>query len=193
MLPDHEYPIPQGEPLIRITRNGRIHRSMLHCHTRRRRNHPPHVLIRSVPQSRPGRGDCGECRGGLDWRVGEATRPPGSMPANWRPKGSLMPRAAAQAQSGCGAGRHLHPCASINIKRTDVQGATLCIVALRRPNRLERPTTLRSRLPALSPQPASSIPLPAKGEICRPLHRPFGRSTSRVGGRAPGILQWWVI
>jgi hypothetical protein len=28
MLPNHEYPIPQREPLIGIIRNRRIHRSM---------------------------------------------------------------------------------------------------------------------------------------------------------------------
>jgi hypothetical protein len=33
MLPDHKYPIPQREPLIRIIRNRRIHRGMADCTT----------------------------------------------------------------------------------------------------------------------------------------------------------------
>ena len=41
MLPDHEYPIPQREPLIRIIRNRRIHRGMADRNACRRRNHSP--------------------------------------------------------------------------------------------------------------------------------------------------------
>jgi hypothetical protein len=41
MLPNHQYPIPQREPLIRIIRNCRIHRSVPHRNARRRRNYPP--------------------------------------------------------------------------------------------------------------------------------------------------------
>ena len=56
MLPDHEYPIPQREPLIGIIRNRRVHRSMPNRNASRRRNHPANTLIRSVPQSRPEKG-----------------------------------------------------------------------------------------------------------------------------------------
>ena len=49
MLPNHEYPIPQREPLLRIIRNRRIHRSMSNRDACRRRNHPPNMLIRLVP------------------------------------------------------------------------------------------------------------------------------------------------
>jgi hypothetical protein len=49
MLPNHEYPIPQREPLIRIIRNRRIHRSVSKRGASRRRNHPPNMLIRLVP------------------------------------------------------------------------------------------------------------------------------------------------
>ena len=52
MLPNHVYPIPQREPLIRIVRNRRVHRCVPHRHTRQRRNHPPH-MIRAVPHLDP--------------------------------------------------------------------------------------------------------------------------------------------
>jgi hypothetical protein len=45
MLPNHQYPIPQREPLIRIVRNRRINRGMADCNARRRRNHLPNILI----------------------------------------------------------------------------------------------------------------------------------------------------
>jgi hypothetical protein len=53
---NHQYPIPQHEPLIGIIRYRRIHRGMADCNTSRRRNHPPDMLI--GPTSRPegGRG-----------------------------------------------------------------------------------------------------------------------------------------
>ena len=53
MLPNHQYPIPQREPLIRIIRNRRIHRSMADRNASRRRNHPPNMLIRLVPHLDP--------------------------------------------------------------------------------------------------------------------------------------------
>jgi hypothetical protein len=53
MLPNHEYPIPQREPLIRIVRNGRIHRRASNRYTGRRRNHPPNMLSRLVPHLDP--------------------------------------------------------------------------------------------------------------------------------------------
>jgi hypothetical protein len=53
MLPNHLYPIPQREPLIWIIRDGGIHRSVSHGNTRRRRDHPPHMLIRPVPHLDP--------------------------------------------------------------------------------------------------------------------------------------------
>jgi hypothetical protein len=53
MLPNHLYPIPQREPLIRVVRNRRIHRSVPDRRTRRRCNHPLHMLIRSVPHLDP--------------------------------------------------------------------------------------------------------------------------------------------
>jgi hypothetical protein len=49
MLPNNQYPIPQREPLIRIIRD----RSMADRHARRRRNHPPNMLIRLVPHLNP--------------------------------------------------------------------------------------------------------------------------------------------
>jgi hypothetical protein len=42
---NHQYPIPQHEPLIGIIRYRRIHRGMADCNTSRRRNHPPDMLI----------------------------------------------------------------------------------------------------------------------------------------------------
>ena len=48
-LPNHEYPIPQREPLIRIIRNRRVHRGMSNRNASRRRSHPPNMLIRLVP------------------------------------------------------------------------------------------------------------------------------------------------
>jgi hypothetical protein len=53
MLPNHEYPIPQREPLIWIIRYRRIHRRMADRHARRRRNHPPNMLIGLVPHLDP--------------------------------------------------------------------------------------------------------------------------------------------
>jgi hypothetical protein len=53
MLPNHEYAIPQREPLIRIIRNSCIHRSMSNRNACRRCNHPPHMLIRPVPHLDP--------------------------------------------------------------------------------------------------------------------------------------------
>ena len=53
MLPNHQYPIPQREPLLRVVRNRRIHRSMSDRNASRRRNHPPNMLIRLVPHLDP--------------------------------------------------------------------------------------------------------------------------------------------
>jgi hypothetical protein len=53
MLPNHEYPIPQREPLIWIIRDRRIHRGMADRNASRRRNHPPNMLIRLVPHLDP--------------------------------------------------------------------------------------------------------------------------------------------
>jgi len=53
MLPNHEYPIPQREPLLRIIRNRCIHRRVSDRNARRRRNHPPNMLIRLVPHLDP--------------------------------------------------------------------------------------------------------------------------------------------
>ena len=53
MLPNHEYPIPQREPLIRIVRNRRIHRRVPNRNASRRRNHPPNMLIRLIPHLDP--------------------------------------------------------------------------------------------------------------------------------------------
>ena len=53
MLPNHQYPIPQREPLIRIIRNRRIHRGMADRHACRRRDHPPNMLIGLVPHLDP--------------------------------------------------------------------------------------------------------------------------------------------
>jgi hypothetical protein len=39
MLPDHEYPIPQREPLIGIIRNRCVHRGVSDRHACRRRDH----------------------------------------------------------------------------------------------------------------------------------------------------------
>jgi hypothetical protein len=49
MLPNHQYPIPQREPLMGIVRDRCIHRSMSNRNACRRRNHPPDMLIRLVP------------------------------------------------------------------------------------------------------------------------------------------------
>jgi hypothetical protein len=49
MLPNHEDPIPQREPLIGMIRNRRIHRGMSDRNASRRRDNPPNMLIRLVP------------------------------------------------------------------------------------------------------------------------------------------------
>ena len=49
MLPNNQYPIPQGEPLIRIIRNRRIQRRMPDRNASRRRNHPSNMLLRLIP------------------------------------------------------------------------------------------------------------------------------------------------
>ena len=79
MLPDHEYPIPQREPLIRIVRNRRIHRRVADCYASRRRN-PHQYADPSGPTFRPERGGCGGCRASWDWLAGAAARPLGSTP-----------------------------------------------------------------------------------------------------------------
>ena len=43
MLPNNQYPIPQREPLIRIIRDRRIHRSMADRNASRCRNYPSNV------------------------------------------------------------------------------------------------------------------------------------------------------
>jgi hypothetical protein len=53
MLPNHQYPIPQREPLIGIIRDRCIHRSMSKRGASRRRNHPPNMLIRLIPHLDP--------------------------------------------------------------------------------------------------------------------------------------------
>ena len=68
MLPNHLYPIPQREPLIRIIRNRGIHRGMAHDYARRRRNHPSNMLIRLIPHLNPE----GEVAGNVvEVRIGE--------------------------------------------------------------------------------------------------------------------------
>jgi len=49
MLPNNQYPIQQRETLIRIIRNRCIQRGMSDRDARRRRNHPPNMLIRLIP------------------------------------------------------------------------------------------------------------------------------------------------
>jgi hypothetical protein len=49
MLPNHQYPIPQREPLIRIIRNRCIHRGVPDRNARRRGDHPANMLVRLVP------------------------------------------------------------------------------------------------------------------------------------------------
>jgi hypothetical protein len=68
MLPNHQYPIPQREPLIGIIRNRGIHRSMSNCNACRRRNHPPNMLIRLVPHLDPKRQVAGDV---VQIRIGE--------------------------------------------------------------------------------------------------------------------------
>jgi hypothetical protein len=53
MLPNHQYPIPQREPLLRVVRNRRIHRRVSDRNASRRRNHPPTMLIRLIPHLDP--------------------------------------------------------------------------------------------------------------------------------------------
>ncbi len=53
MLPNHEYPIPQREPLLRIIRNRRIHRSMSNRDACRRSDYAANMLIRLVPHLDP--------------------------------------------------------------------------------------------------------------------------------------------
>ena len=107
MLPNHEYPIPQREPLIRIIRNRRIHRSVSKRGASRRRNYPSNMLIRLVPHFDPKGGDCAGCRASLDWLADAVIRPLGSTPPSSRPIGPSMLRAAAQARSACAVDRRL--------------------------------------------------------------------------------------
>jgi hypothetical protein len=68
MLPNHEYPIPQREPLLRIIRDGRIQRSMSDRNARRCRNHPSNMLIGLIPHLDPE----GEVAGDVvEVRIGE--------------------------------------------------------------------------------------------------------------------------
>ena len=53
MLPNHQYPIPQREPLIGMIRDRRIHRSMSKRGASRRRDHQPNMLIRLIPHLDP--------------------------------------------------------------------------------------------------------------------------------------------
>ena len=53
MLSNNQYTIPKREPLIRIIRNGRIHRNVTNRNTRRRSNHPLNMLIRLIPHLDP--------------------------------------------------------------------------------------------------------------------------------------------
>ena len=53
MLPNHQYPIPQREPLLRIIRNRDIHRSMSDRNASRRGNYPPNMLIGLIPHLDP--------------------------------------------------------------------------------------------------------------------------------------------
>ena len=50
MLPNDKYPIAQREPLIGIVRDRRVERSMPDRYARRSRDHPPNLLIRTIPQ-----------------------------------------------------------------------------------------------------------------------------------------------
>ena len=52
MLPNHEYPIPQREPLLRIVRNRRIHCSMSNRHACRRRNHVSGLTVAAALTAR---------------------------------------------------------------------------------------------------------------------------------------------
>ena len=67
MLLDHQYPIPQREPLIGIIRDRRVQRCMADSDASRRRNHPANMLIRLIPHLDPERGDCAGYRASLDW------------------------------------------------------------------------------------------------------------------------------
>jgi hypothetical protein len=53
MLPNHQYPIPQCEPLLGVIRNRGIHRSMSDRNACRRRDHLPNMLIGLVPHLDP--------------------------------------------------------------------------------------------------------------------------------------------
>jgi hypothetical protein len=52
MLPNHQYPIPQREPLIGIVRNRRIHRSMADRDARQRRNHISRLTVAAALTAR---------------------------------------------------------------------------------------------------------------------------------------------
>ena len=52
MLPNHKYPIPQREPLLRIVRNRRIHRSMSNRNACRRRNHVSGLTVAAALTAR---------------------------------------------------------------------------------------------------------------------------------------------
>ena len=52
MLPNHQYPIPQREPLIGIIRNRRIHRSMSDRNASRRRNHISRLTVAAALTAR---------------------------------------------------------------------------------------------------------------------------------------------
>ena len=52
MLPNHEYPIPQREPLLWIIRSRRIHRSMPDRNASRCRNHISRLTVAAALTAR---------------------------------------------------------------------------------------------------------------------------------------------
>jgi hypothetical protein len=72
MLPNKQYPVAQREPLLRIIRNRRIHRSMPDRNASRRRNHLSNMLIGLIPHLDPK----GEVAGNVvEVRIGELPKP----------------------------------------------------------------------------------------------------------------------
>jgi hypothetical protein len=74
---------------------------------------------------------------------------------------------------------------------TNLYVFTICLAASRR-RLVTRQLAPTPELLALSQLPASSSASPSEGGICGPVRRSCEPHTIRIGGRALGILQWWV-
>ena len=148
--PDHKYPIPKHETLIRIIGNRRIQRGVSDCDTSRRGNHPPNMLIRLVPHLDP---EGQIARNVVQVRIGYCR----SNSSTRKYASELAPQRLFDASRSCSSTVRVWSWPSPSSMRTNgerrgalSQAATFCILEA------EHATTRRSpqRLLALSPGPA---------------------------------------